>query len=128
MKDVVYCAAIENGGIEEWKFAWQQYQEANVAAEKTRLLYALGCTKEPWIQSRCVRLALMYTIILRMGRVGANFDGRSLSPSHQVKISTNILCRAGARTTSALVEGSFWCRRLNSVYAPAHFKPKNFYC
>ena len=49
---MVYCTAIREGGEAEWEFAWARYQAANVAAEKSRLLSALGCTEEIWIMSR----------------------------------------------------------------------------
>ena len=52
IKSTVYCVAIAEGGIDEWEFAWNQYQTANVAAEQSRLLSALSCSKETWILSR----------------------------------------------------------------------------
>ncbi|KAK4304350.1 hypothetical protein Pmani_023699 [Petrolisthes manimaculis] len=54
---VVYCNAIANGGEEEWNFAWEKFLSSNVAAEKTKLLNALGCTKKIWILSRYLEIA-----------------------------------------------------------------------
>ena len=37
-REAVYCTAIREGGMEEWDFAWNQYENvANNAHEKTRL-------------------------------------------------------------------------------------------
>lgn len=33
----VYCAAIKNGGVREWDFAWQVYLNSTNAQEQTRL-------------------------------------------------------------------------------------------
>lgn len=52
LKDMVYCTAIANGGEEEWNFAWEKFLASNVAAEKRKLIYALGCTKKIWMLSR----------------------------------------------------------------------------
>ncbi|XP_047490104.1 aminopeptidase N-like [Penaeus chinensis] len=52
LKSTVYCSAIAGGGEDEWAAAWALYLEANVGAEKDRLLSALGCTKEVWLLSR----------------------------------------------------------------------------
>lgn len=52
----VYCSAIKNGDIKEWDFAYKMYQESNVAAEKSRLMIALSCSKEVWVLSRSVNV------------------------------------------------------------------------
>ncbi|XP_037077487.1 aminopeptidase N-like isoform X2 [Pollicipes pollicipes] len=52
IKTRVYCTALEEGGVEEWEFAWRQYQKSNVASERQRLLFALGCSKSVWILNR----------------------------------------------------------------------------
>lgn len=54
LKYLVYCTAIANGGEEEWNFAWEKYLASNVAAEKNKLIHALGCTKKIWMLSRWV--------------------------------------------------------------------------
>ncbi|XP_015127700.1 aminopeptidase N isoform X1 [Diachasma alloeum] len=57
LKIVVYCTAIRTGGQAEWDFAWERYLKTNVGTEKDLLLYALGCTREPWILSRYLEWA-----------------------------------------------------------------------
>lgn len=52
LKSIVYCNAIQNGGIKEWDFAFERYQKANVASEKIKLLGAMACSGETWILSR----------------------------------------------------------------------------
>lgn len=57
VKDVVYCTAIDAGGVEEWNFGWNKYLSSNVGTEKAKLLYALGCTKKLWILTRYLDMA-----------------------------------------------------------------------
>ncbi|XP_063599468.1 aminopeptidase N-like [Penaeus indicus] len=57
LKSTVYCTAIAGGGEAEWEAAWALYLEANVGAEKDRLLSAMGCTKEIWLLSRYLDMA-----------------------------------------------------------------------
>lgn len=54
LKSTVYCSGVASGGEEEWNFVYKRYQTATVAAEKSRLLSALSCTKEKWILNRLV--------------------------------------------------------------------------
>ena len=54
LKSTVYCTGISDGGEEEWDFLYQQYKSSNVAAEKSRVLTALACTKEVFLLSRLV--------------------------------------------------------------------------
>lgn len=52
IRDIVYHTAIKFGGIEEWEFMWQRYQASVDPTEKSRILYALSGTKEPWLLNR----------------------------------------------------------------------------
>ncbi|XP_062596000.1 aminopeptidase N-like [Saccostrea cucullata] len=54
----VYCSAIRHGGIEDWDFAYNMYQQSNLASEKSRLMVALSCSKEVWILSRYLKYSL----------------------------------------------------------------------
>lgn len=49
LRSVVYCSAVKVGGEPTWEFLWKRYLAANVAAEKGKLLSALGCTREIWL-------------------------------------------------------------------------------
>ncbi|XP_060566248.1 aminopeptidase N-like [Ruditapes philippinarum] len=85
IKSTVYCVAIGEGGVDEWDFAWSQYQAANLAAEKSRLLAALSCSKETWILSRYLEMAIDANQIRRQDSVSVivyisrNTIGRSLA-------------------------------------------------
>jgi len=48
----VYCTAVRRGGEKEWNFLWKRYLKSNVASDKTTMLIALGCSKDPWILNR----------------------------------------------------------------------------
>ncbi|XP_070819161.1 aminopeptidase Ey-like [Chaetodon trifascialis] len=52
LKSTVYCSAIAAGGEKEWDFAWSMYKQATIASEADKLMYALSCTREPWLLSR----------------------------------------------------------------------------
>lgn len=52
LKDIVYCVALREGGLPEWKFAHKQYLETSSASERETLLTALGCTQKPWLLSK----------------------------------------------------------------------------
>lgn len=58
LKRLVYCTAIKHGGEQEWEFAWQRYQRANVGSEKDTLLAGMGCSREVWILSRYLNRSL----------------------------------------------------------------------
>ncbi|XP_071548249.1 aminopeptidase N-like isoform X2 [Panulirus ornatus] len=86
LKSTVYCHAIAVGGEREWNFAWGQYLKSNVAAEKNRLLSAMGCTKHIWILSRYLEMAFTPSSGIRkqdafrvFGAVARNEVGRSLA-------------------------------------------------
>ncbi|KAA0722881.1 Aminopeptidase N [Triplophysa tibetana] len=52
LKRTVYCNAIASGGVEEWDFGWKMFKNASIAAEAMTLLFALSCSKEPWLLNR----------------------------------------------------------------------------
>ncbi|XP_015259615.1 PREDICTED: aminopeptidase N-like isoform X2 [Cyprinodon variegatus] len=58
LKSTVYCNAIAAGGEKEWDFAWKMYMNATIATEAEKLMYALSCTKEPWLLNRYIQLCL----------------------------------------------------------------------
>ncbi|XP_068233228.1 aminopeptidase N-like [Palaemon carinicauda] len=57
VQSTVLCTGIKYGGETEWNAAWKRYTQSNVGAEKSDILYALGCTKEIWILSRYLEMA-----------------------------------------------------------------------
>lgn len=54
LKGIIYCQAIKYGGVDEWDFLWERYQNSNVASEQAKLLSALGCSSETWLLNRFV--------------------------------------------------------------------------
>ena len=52
LKQTMYCNGIAAGGVDEWDFAWQMFKNTSNAAEAEKLLYALSCTKVPWLLNR----------------------------------------------------------------------------
>nr|XP_022306251.1 aminopeptidase N-like isoform X1 [Crassostrea virginica] len=81
----VYCSAIKNGDIKEWDFAYKMYQESNVAAEKSRLMIALSCSKEVWVLSRYLQYTKISSEIRKQDAtnvivyISGNAVGRSLA-------------------------------------------------
>ncbi|XP_038838784.1 aminopeptidase N-like [Salvelinus namaycush] len=58
LRKTVYCRAIAAGGVEEWDFAWRMYKEASIASEADKLMYALACTRVPWLLNRYLNYCL----------------------------------------------------------------------
>uniref|UniRef100_A0A3B4TYX3 Aminopeptidase n=1 Tax=Seriola dumerili TaxID=41447 RepID=A0A3B4TYX3_SERDU len=58
LKSTVYCSAIAAGGEKEWDFAWSMYKNATIASEADKLMYALSCTKQPWLLNRYLKYCL----------------------------------------------------------------------
>ncbi|XP_062585470.1 uncharacterized protein LOC134247152 isoform X2 [Saccostrea cucullata] len=85
LKSTVYCTAIEEGGEAEWNFAYQQYKDTNVAAERRTLMGALACTKQTWILSKYLSLSLNSSEVRRQDGtyviiyVSRNTIGRDLA-------------------------------------------------
>ncbi|XP_063046293.1 aminopeptidase N-like [Engraulis encrasicolus] len=58
LKQVVYCNGLAAGGVDEWNFAWHAFKNTSSAAEAEKLLYALSCTKIPWLLNRYLQYSL----------------------------------------------------------------------
>eukprot|EP00063_Salmo_salar_P057449 XP_014032284.1 PREDICTED: aminopeptidase N-like [Salmo salar] len=58
LRQTVYCSAIAAGGMKEWDFAWRMYKEASIASEADKLMYALACTRVPWLLNRYLNYCL----------------------------------------------------------------------
>lgn len=52
MRSTIYCTAVRSGGENEWRFLWERYTRSNVAAERSQILGALGCSREVWLLQR----------------------------------------------------------------------------
>lgn len=58
LKSTVYCSGVASGGEEEWNFVYQKYKTELVAAEKSRLLSALSCTRQTWLLNRFIQMSM----------------------------------------------------------------------
>ncbi|XP_037798468.1 aminopeptidase N-like [Penaeus monodon] len=110
LKWTVYCRAIEEGGEAEWDFAWDQYLRTNVASEKNLLLAAMACTKEAWILSRYLEMAINPVSGIRLQDVGNvlhsisyNDVGRSLVWNY-LKLNWNDIYTFKKRRRGELME------------------------
>ncbi|XP_033824607.1 alanyl (membrane) aminopeptidase-like b [Periophthalmus magnuspinnatus] len=52
LRSVIYCQALAAGGLEEWEFAWDRFQNTSDISEKDHLREALACTKKIWLLNR----------------------------------------------------------------------------
>ncbi|XP_059178196.1 aminopeptidase N-like, partial [Physella acuta] len=57
-KSTVYCNAISAGGWEEWQFGLRMYTETDMATERSSLLSAMACSRQPWILNHYMGLIL----------------------------------------------------------------------
>jgi len=85
LRSVAYCYGISNGGIAEWQAAYKKYNESNLATEKTMILIALACTRDAYLLSEYLQMALyekgvrrqdVATIIVQIAR---NRNGQQLA-------------------------------------------------
>ncbi|XP_054628016.1 aminopeptidase Ey-like [Dunckerocampus dactyliophorus] len=58
LRSTVYCGAVAAGGVEEWDFAWTRFKNATIASEANKLMWALACTREPWLLNRYLEYSL----------------------------------------------------------------------
>jgi len=86
LKYQTYCNAIDEGGEEEWDFAWERYQNSYVASEKATILSSLACTKEVWLLNRYLNMSINSDSGVRkqdgakvLGNVALNTVGRYLA-------------------------------------------------
>ena len=53
-RSLIYFYGVHDGGVEEWEHVFERYRNNKIASEKTKLMYALAATKEPWLLDRYV--------------------------------------------------------------------------
>ncbi|XP_067885976.1 aminopeptidase Q-like [Heterodontus francisci] len=58
LKRIIYCEAIKTGTDKEWNFAWTMYLNHTSISEDDHLLFAMGCSREPWILNRYLYYSL----------------------------------------------------------------------
>ncbi|CAB3384996.1 Hypothetical predicted protein [Cloeon dipterum] len=81
LRSVVYCKAVESGGEPAWDFVWKRFLGSNVAAEKSKLLSALGCAREMWLLHRFLDMSLNETSGIRNHDVTSVFNSVASSSS-----------------------------------------------
>jgi len=59
----IYCAAIANGGVAEWDFAWDQYLKSDSAQHQQSLRYGMSCSRDAWIINRYIDYASDNTLV-----------------------------------------------------------------
>jgi len=85
IRGIVYHTAIKFGGVEEWEFLWNKYQSTIDPTEKSRMLYALSGTKEPWLLDRLLEYSLdeskirTQDMLHAISGVGSHIYGRLLT-------------------------------------------------
>ncbi|XP_071824973.1 aminopeptidase N-like isoform X3 [Apostichopus japonicus] len=85
LRTQVYCYGIREGGAEEWEFGLEKYINSTDSAEKSKWLFALSCSSEPWILSRYLNYMLDETVVRKQDAsyviryVARNYVGRALA-------------------------------------------------
>ncbi|XP_033100895.1 aminopeptidase N-like isoform X2 [Anneissia japonica] len=85
LRSLTYCNGIREGGQEEWDFGWEKYLSTDDSSEKSKWLYALGCSQEPWILSRYLEFSLDQSKVRSQDAtyvieyVSDNYVGRALA-------------------------------------------------
>ena len=52
LKSLVYGVGISEGGVKEWDFVWDKYNQSTNSYDKMIYLRALAQSKEPWLLNR----------------------------------------------------------------------------
>ncbi|KAK6494557.1 aminopeptidase Q-like [Huso huso] len=61
----IYCYGIASGGVKEWEFAWEMFQSQNGTEQDQYLLFALSCSREPWLLNRYLQYSLDSSLVQR---------------------------------------------------------------
>lgn len=85
LRSTIYCNAIAQGGQEEWDFAWNQLQQAELVNEADKLRSALACTNHVWLLNRYLSYTLNPDLIRKQDAtstitsIASNVIGQSLA-------------------------------------------------
>uniref|UniRef100_A0A8C4DWI7 Aminopeptidase n=1 Tax=Dicentrarchus labrax TaxID=13489 RepID=A0A8C4DWI7_DICLA len=63
LRSAVYCSAMAAGDKAEWDFGWEQFKNAAVASEASKLMSALACTTKTQLLERYLSYTLNSTLI-----------------------------------------------------------------
>lgn len=101
IRSIVYHTAIKFGGVEEWEYLWTKYENTIDPTEKSRMLYALAGTKEPWLLERLLDYSLdeskirTQDMLHAISGVGSHVYGRLLTWSFIKKNFDRIVEKVG---------------------------------
>ncbi|PFX20498.1 Endoplasmic reticulum aminopeptidase 1 [Stylophora pistillata] len=113
LRKTVYYTAVKYGGQIEWEILWTKYKECKNAAEREKIIFALGATRVKNLLKRLLKKALgsgsevrCQDLIQIIGTVASNPDGRLLAWKFFHKNFKKIVKRFGkeSRTISFLLE------------------------
>lgn len=62
-RDDIVCTAIAAGGVAEWDFAWEQFQNTDSAQLQQSLRYGMSCSRLPWVITRYIDYTLDRSLI-----------------------------------------------------------------
>ncbi|CAB3992820.1 glutamyl aminopeptidase-like isoform X1 [Paramuricea clavata] len=85
LKSLIYYHGIANTGYKEWDRLFKRYSSTTAASEKSKLLYGLGGSKEPWVLRRFLRYSIDgekirdQDTVTVVGYVARNAVGRDLA-------------------------------------------------
>ncbi|XP_058855208.1 aminopeptidase N-like isoform X2 [Acipenser ruthenus] len=109
LKTTIYCNAIAAGGVEEWDFAWERFQNAIITTEADKLRYGLSCSKHIWILNRYLKYTLDPEKIRKMDSIptinyiSRNVVGQSLVWDF-IRAYSSTIC-SGSSPMDSLLEG-----------------------
>nr|XP_010953645.1 PREDICTED: LOW QUALITY PROTEIN: aminopeptidase N [Camelus bactrianus] len=85
LRSTIYCNAIAQGGQEEWDFAWEQFQKAQLVNEADKLRSGLACSNEVWLLNRYLSYTLNPDLIRKqdatstINSIASNVIGQPLA-------------------------------------------------
>ncbi|CAH3110477.1 unnamed protein product [Pocillopora meandrina] len=113
LRKIIYYTAVKYGGQIEWEILWRKYKECKNAAEREKIISALGATRDKNVLKRLLKKVLMSSAEVRpqdfiqiIGTVASNPDGRWLAWKFFDKNFKKIVKRFGneSRTVAFLLE------------------------
>lgn len=84
-RQAIYCAALKYGDATDYQFLFSRLLQTENAAERNRILYSLGCTREFYLLKNTLDISLDSSIVraqdqrTAIGGVSANPLGRDLA-------------------------------------------------
>ncbi|GLH03165.1 Aminopeptidase N precursor, putative, partial [Gryllus bimaculatus] len=80
MRSVVLCTAVEHGSAADWQFLWERYANATSSAERSGVLQALGCSRDPATLSRFLQMSIQKDSAIRKQHSASVFEAVAKNP------------------------------------------------